>query len=37
MGVIVKCKQQKKTKQYSGNLTAYQRQQRASFSKQEQC
>lgn len=33
MGVIVKCKQQKKKKQYSGNLTAYQRQQRASFSK----
>lgn len=33
MGVIVKCKQQKKTKQYSGNLTACQRQQRASFSK----
>lgn len=33
MGVIVKCKQQKKKQQYSGNLTAYQRQQRASFSK----
>lgn len=33
MGVIVKCKQQKKQQQYSGNLTAYQRQQRASFSK----
>lgn len=33
MGVIVKCKQQQKKKQYSGNLTAYQRQQRASFSK----
>lgn len=33
MGVIVKCKQQKKKQQYSGNLTACQRQQRASFSK----
>lgn len=33
MGVIVKCKQQQKKKQYSGNLTACQRQQRASFSK----
>lgn len=29
--MIVKCKQQKK--QYSGNLTACQRQRRASFSK----